>query len=96
LNATGRIQVVQANHKSGHNVGLGPGTPDGQPYGQLVSKEAQDGDGGFGADIKSCRDGGGCQGDDNNGLGDIRASDEADKDGKSGNNRNENAGNPEN
>ena len=58
-------------------VGSGPGTPNGSPYGGLVSNEAQTGEGGFGADFKACRAGGGCQGDGNNGLHDIRANDQA-------------------
>ena len=57
-------------------VGSGPGTPNGSPYGQTVSKEAQTGPGGFGQDLKDCRAAGGCQGDGNNGLHDIRANDQ--------------------
>jgi hypothetical protein len=58
-------------------VGSGPGTPNGSPYGGLVSSEAQTGQGGFGQDLKDCRASGGCQGDGNNGLHDIRANDQA-------------------
>lgn len=45
--------------------------------GDLVSREAQAGEGGFGADLKECREAGGCQGDGNQGLKDIRANDQA-------------------
>ena len=108
--ATGSVQFAQANHKSGHNVGSGPGTPRGEPYGQAVSEEAQrqgntlpngeENEKGFGDDIKSCRQAQ-CAGfeesDGNNGIGDVRASDEAGKQGKlTGDTRDETAGNPDN
>jgi hypothetical protein len=58
------------------NAAPSPSYPQtGYPYGGLVSSEAQNGAGGFGADIKSCRDSGGCQSNGNQGLGYIRAND---------------------
>jgi hypothetical protein len=71
-----------------------------------VSREAHidddNTDKGFGDDIKQCRENQ-CAGfedsDGNEGIGDARASDEADKNddpGKAQNNRDEDAGNPDN
>jgi hypothetical protein len=66
--------------------------PDGNPYGDLVKGEAQEGERGFGGDIQDFCDQGEC-GENDQHLGDFRASDEADKSlGKSGNNIDENAG----
>jgi hypothetical protein len=96
---TGSIQIVQADHKTGHEYGSGPGTPSGQPYGQLVAEEAQKesstNEKGFGDDIQDFCDNGRCGNDDEN-LGNFRASDEAGKDGKAQDNRDESAGNPDN
>ena len=82
ISTNGSVQVAQATHQPGHEVGSGPGTPGGTPYGQAVSNEAQSGEGGFGSDIKTCREiqcAGFEQSDGNNGIGDARASDEAGK-----------------
>jgi hypothetical protein len=86
ISTNGSVQVAQATHKDGHEVGSGPGTPGGTtatPYGQAVSNEAQTGEGGFGQDIKDCREANfpGCneEVEGNNGIGDARASDEAGK-----------------
>jgi hypothetical protein len=96
---TGSMQIVQADHKTGHEYGSGPGTPAGQPYGQLVAEEAQKDDNtdkGFGDDIKGLCEKGTCGGS-HQGLGDYRASDEADiSPGKSQDNRDESAGNDDN
>lgn len=75
------------------------GLPEGRPYGDLVSDEAErdnnNTDKGFGYDIDDFCDNGIC-GDNDQHLGNFRASDEADRSpGKSGNNRDENAGNPD-
>jgi hypothetical protein len=90
ISTGGSVQVTQA------------APPEGRPYGQAVSEQAQDSKGGFGADIKACRETQ-CaefeQSDGNNGIGDARASDEAGKEpGKLGaeQTRDENAGNPNN
>jgi hypothetical protein len=87
----------------GVQVAVAQGPPAGTPYGQVVSEEAQTGEGGFGADIKTCREiqcAGFEQADGNNGIGDARASDEAGKSpGKLGpgpQTRDEFAGNPNN
>lgn len=90
ISTSGSVQVAQA------------APPAGRPYGQAVSEEAQTGGGGFGSDIKTCREiqcAGFEQSDGNNGIGDARASDEAGKSpGKLGGEqtRDENAGNPNN
>jgi hypothetical protein len=91
MTTIGTVQVAQAQ---------------GTPYGQAVSSEARtggdypgetDADKGFGDDIKACRNAGGCQGDGNNGLGSIRASDEAGGNKLGGTTtRDEAAGNPDN
>jgi hypothetical protein len=74
--------------------------PAGSPYGDRVSSEAQTGPRGFGGDVQNFCSQGTC-GDastgPHQGLGDFRASDEAGKSpGKFGDNRDENAGNPNN
>jgi hypothetical protein len=91
ISTSGSVQVAQA------------APPAGTPYGQVVSEEAQTGEGGFGADIKACRESqcpGFEQSDGNNGIGDARASDEAGKSpgklGPGAQTRDENAGNPAN
>jgi hypothetical protein len=83
ITTTGTVQVQAAQ-------------PDGDPYGDLVKGEAQAGESGFGGDIQDFCDQGEC-GDNDQHLGDFRASDEADKSpGKAGSNIDENAGNPDN
>jgi hypothetical protein len=91
ISTNGNVQVAQA------------APPAGRPYGQVVSEEAQTGEGGFGADIKTCREiqcAGFEQSDGNNGIGDARASDEAGKSpgklGEGQQTRDEFAGNPAN
>jgi hypothetical protein len=91
ISTSGSVQVAQA------------APPAGRPYGEVVSEEAQTGEGGFGSDIKTCREiqcAGFEQSDGNNGIGDARASDEAGKSpGKLGDGaqtRDEFAGNPNN
>jgi hypothetical protein len=76
------------------------GPPTGTPYGDLVSGEAQTGPRGFGGDVQNFCSQGTC-GDastgPHQGLGDFRASDEANKSpGKFGTHRDETAGNPNN
>jgi hypothetical protein len=82
----GTMQIAQASQ----------GPPEGSPYGDLVKGEAQAGERGFGGDLQDFCDQGECGPTDQK-LGDFRASDEADKNpGKTGDNIDENAGNPDN
>jgi hypothetical protein len=91
ISTNGSVQVAQAAPQAG------------TPYGQNVRGQAQDGEGGFGQDIKDCREDncpGFSEAEGNNGIGDARASDEAGKfPGKwppGPNTRDELAGNPAN